>query len=81
MSEAILPRPQGLNSRGISVSLLLARRGARLRAVLPHREQHRPLCTVEGHSLPGTRQRGEQRRLLRARSLSDLGMAARLGTC
>ena len=26
MSEAILPRPQGLNSRGIDVSLLLARR-------------------------------------------------------
>src|ERR1700733_6341779 len=27
MSEAILPRPQGLNSRGVDVSLLLARRG------------------------------------------------------
>jgi hypothetical protein len=26
MSEAILPRPQGLNSRGVDVSLLLARR-------------------------------------------------------
>jgi hypothetical protein len=29
MSEAILPRPQGLNSRGIDVSLLLARRAIR----------------------------------------------------
>ena len=28
MSEAILPRPQGLNSRGVDVSLLLARREA-----------------------------------------------------
>src|ERR1035441_3791130 len=27
MSKAILPRPQGLNSRGVDVSLLLARRG------------------------------------------------------
>src|ERR1700710_1418896 len=26
MSEAILPRPQGLNSRGVDVSLLLSRR-------------------------------------------------------
>ena len=31
MSEAILPRPQGLNSRGIDVSLLLARRAPRSR--------------------------------------------------
>jgi hypothetical protein len=31
MSEAILPRPQGLNSRGVDVSLLLARRGWALR--------------------------------------------------
>ena len=28
MSEAILPRPQGLNSRRVDVSLLLARRAA-----------------------------------------------------
>jgi len=28
MGEAILPRPQGLNSRGVDVSLLLARRAA-----------------------------------------------------
>ena len=36
MSEAILPRPQGLNSRGVDVSQLLARRAVdtgRLRLV------------------------------------------------
>jgi hypothetical protein len=31
MSEAILPRPQGLNSRGVDVSLLLARRASLLK--------------------------------------------------
>ena len=30
MGEAILPRPQGLNSRGVDVSLLLARRAERV---------------------------------------------------
>ena len=43
MSEAILPRPQGLNSRGIDVSLLLARRGGYRHRPSKRQHQHQPL--------------------------------------
>ena len=48
-----------------------ADRRARLRALFPHRAQHRALRPIEGHPLPGPRLRRQLRGLLRARHHRD----------
>ena len=61
------PRPR----RRAVAPRIAADRYARLRPLFPHREQHRPLRPRPRHPLPGPRQRGEQRGLLRARHHRD----------
>ena len=54
-----------------------ADRRARLRALLPDRERHRPLRPQPGHPLPGPRLGRQLRRLLRARHHLDRSRAQR----